>query len=65
MSVTEGTNTTTFIYNGLGDRVQETANGVTTTFAPDNTKPMSLLPWVTPLARRGEQDLDALSAQFV
>jgi len=35
MSVTEGTNTTTFIYNGLGDRVQETVNGVTTTFALD------------------------------
>jgi len=34
-TVTQGTNTTSMVYNGLGDRVQETVNEVTTTFALD------------------------------
>ncbi len=32
-----GTNTTTYAYNGLGDRLQQTANSATTTYAVDIT----------------------------
>jgi RHS repeat-associated protein len=35
LSVTGPSGTTTFAYNGLGDRLQETVNGVTTTFTMD------------------------------
>ncbi len=35
VAITEGSGTASFVYNGLGDRVQETINGVTTSFAND------------------------------
>ena len=43
ISLTEGISTTTYTYNGDGDRVSQTVDGVTTTYVNDTAAPLTML----------------------
>lgn len=43
LSVTEGVSTTMYTYNGDGDRVSQTVDGITTTYVNDTATPLTMV----------------------